>query len=239
MELSVVFPVLNEEHKIAADIDAAFAFMDDNRIEGEVIIVDDGSTDNTGGLVYEIRTRLNRPLHLISYSPNQGKGYAVKQGVMAARGGVIMFADSGNCIPLDNILPAYETIRQGQTDIAHASRMIRESRVPEPRKLHRRMVSLLFRKFVKVYAGLPGYLTDTQCGLKLYRGAIAKELYDECRTAGFLFDVEIILRALDKGYIIKEFPVEWRPDPDTRLRLFPLLLRTIPDLNRIKRDLSR
>ncbi|TVR70763.1 MAG: hypothetical protein EA408_10575, partial [Marinilabiliales bacterium] len=130
-------------------------------------------------------------------------------------------------------------IRQGRTGIAHASRMLRESRIPVPRKLHRRVVSLFFRKFVKVYAGLPGYLTDTQCGLKLYRGDIAKELYDECRTDGFLFDVAIILRAIAKGYAIKEFPVEWRPDPDTRLRMPPLLLKIIPDLNRIKREVSR
>ncbi|TVR71283.1 MAG: glycosyltransferase, partial [Marinilabiliales bacterium] len=101
MELSVVFPVLNEEHKIAADIEAAFAFMDDNLISGEVIIVDDGSTDNTAKLVSDMMTVSDRPLHLISYSPNRGKGYAVRQGIMAARGRIIMFADSGNCVPLD------------------------------------------------------------------------------------------------------------------------------------------
>ena len=235
MELSIVFPVLNEEHKIAADIDAAFAFLEQNRISGEVIVVDDGSTDNTSGVVANIRVTGNKPLFLLNYTPNRGKGYAVREGVKAARGEIIMFADSGNCIPLSNVLPALEMIRKRKSDIAHGSRLLRGSVITVERKWHRRVVSFAFRKFVKFYAGLPGHLTDSQCGLKLYRGTVAKELYAESRTDGFLFDIEVILRATGKGYVIKEFPVQWTPDPDTRLRMLPLLLKVVPGLERIKK----
>jgi dolichyl-phosphate beta-glucosyltransferase len=235
MELSIVFPVLNEEHKITADIDAAFAFLEQNRISGEVIVVDDGSTDNTSAVVAGIRETGNNPLVLLNYTPNRGKGYAVRQGVKAARGDIIMFADSGNCIPFKNILPALEMIRERKSDIAHGSRLLKGSVITVEREWHRKAASFAFRKFVRLYAGLPGYLTDTQCGLKIYRGEVARELYAESRTDGFFFDIEIILRAVGKGYMITEFPVQWTPDPDTRLRMFPLFLKIVPGVGRIKK----
>jgi dolichyl-phosphate beta-glucosyltransferase len=235
MELSIVFPVLNEEHKITADIDAAFAFLEQNRITGEVIVVDDGSTDNTSGVVSAIRETTNKSLVLLSYTPNRGKGYAVREGVKAARGNIIMFADSGNCVPFRCIIPALELIRERRSDIAHGSRVLRDSVITEQRKWHRRAASFAFRKFVRFYAGLPGYLTDTQCGLKIYRGEVARELYAASHTDGFFFDIEIILRAIGKGYTIMEFPVQWTPDPDTRLRMLPLILTIVPGVGRIKR----
>jgi dolichyl-phosphate beta-glucosyltransferase len=235
MELSIVYPVLNEASKIGADIEAAFAFMEQNRISGEVIVVDDGSTDNTSRVVESIITAGEKRLFNLNYAPNRGKGYAVRKGVEAARGEIIMFADSGNCVPLSNILPAIEMIRGRQTDIAHGSRMLKGSQITVPRKWHRKAFSLAFRKFVKLYSGIPGHLTDTQCGLKLYRGTVAKELYAQCCTDGFLFDIEIILRAAGKGYTIIEFPIRWTPDPDTRLRMLPLTFTIMPGLGRIRK----
>jgi hypothetical protein len=85
---------------------------------------------------------------------------------------------------------------------------------------------------------LPGHLTDTQCGFKAYRGDVARELYGQCRTDGFMFDLEILMRARKKGYRVAEFPVHWACDPDSRLRPAKILGSTISELRRVKQLMS-
>jgi hypothetical protein len=86
---------------------------------------------------------------------------------------------------------------------------------------------------------IPEYLTDTQCGLKIYRGDVAHELYRECFTRGFMFDIEIILRAISRGYTIREFPVHWTSDPDSRLSIFRSFFNILRELGRIRRSLGQ
>ena len=86
---------------------------------------------------------------------------------------------------------------------------------------------------------IPGRFTDTQCGFKLYKGDIGRRLYDECTTDGFTFDVEIILKALKKGYRIAEFPIEWQSDRDTRVKFFQMSGRLFPELLRIKKEIAK
>lgn len=97
------------------------------------------------------------------------------------------------------------------------------------------MTSYVFRKFIQIFVGIPFHLTDTQCGLKIYKKEIAHELYMECITQGFLFDIEIILRASKKGFRIQEFPIEWTSDPDSRLTLFKTVFSIFPEMRKIKK----
>jgi dolichyl-phosphate beta-glucosyltransferase len=238
MDLSVVIPVFNESEKIAIDLRNALLFFREYDINGEIIVVDDGSTDQTGNLVKREIEKHGKNIHLISHSPNKGKGYAVRQGILRSTGKIVMFIDSGNCVPYTDILPAIQMIEEGRTDIAHASRYMAGSRITVRRRLHRRLISWLFRRFTRFYLNLPAEVTDSQCGLNLYRGDIARELYSGCRSSGFLFDVEIILKARQKGYRFVEFPVCWTPDHDSRLKPFDLLFKIGRELRQIKKEID-
>jgi dolichyl-phosphate beta-glucosyltransferase len=101
--------------------------------------------------------------------------------------------------------------------------------------LKRRLFSVLFRQIIRIYLDIPAHLTDTQCGFKMYDGDTARELYSEPTLDGFLFDVEIILRAVKAGYGITEFPIQWAWDPDSRLqpnRIYGQIIRELLYLKR-------
>jgi len=238
MIISIVIPVFNESKKITADLKAARSFLKQHAVEGEIIVVDDGSTDHTTVVIKRYIETSAGNIFLISYKPNKGKGFAVKSGILKARGDIILFIDSGNCVPYDDILPAIRMIEEGKTDIAHASRFLKKSMIMQPRSLNRSIISWSFREFIRRYAHLPDHITDSQCGLKVYRGEVAKTLYSELITDGFLFDVEVILRAKNKGYSIIEFPIHWTPDADSRLNPLKMGYKIRPELRKIKRIMS-
>jgi dolichyl-phosphate beta-glucosyltransferase len=218
MDISIIIPAFNEEKKIGHDVEVAAAFIDEEAVPGEVIVVDDGSTDNTAG---EARNAAVPPAverKVIRLDKNRGKGAAVKTGILASRGDVVVFADSGTCVPYANALPQIERIKKGELDIAMASRRLRETVIRQNRSWMRRVLSFFFRMVARIITGVPRRFSDTQCGFKIYRGDVTRELFAECKTSGFLFELEILLRALKKGYRIEEFPVEWTCDLDTRLK---------------------
>jgi len=238
MDLSIVIPVYNEAQKIRHDIMAASGFLSGHKMTGEIIVVDDGSTDQTSEVVQNTAVAEGVSVKLTGYKEHTGKGKAVKTGIMEAGSGLIMFIDSGNCVPYDNITRGIDLLKSGECDIAHGSRFLARSLITRPRKAYRRMVSFLFRKFIHLLSRIPGNLTDTQCGLKIYPKEIAHELYAACITDGFLFDIEIILRSREKGYRIMEFPIEWTSDPDSRLSVRATFLRIFFELRMIRKALG-
>jgi len=149
-----------------------------------------------------------------------------------------MFADSGNCVPYDNTLRGLELITSGQCDIAHGSRKLAGAEIIRGQGLYRRICSGFFHLFVVKVEKIPAELTDTQCGFKIYRGDVARGLYGECITDGFMFDIEIILRALKRGYKVKEFPVYWTCDRDSRLSPAKSIRRILDELIKIRKALK-
>ena len=238
MELSIVIPVYNEEQKIRHDITAASDFLSGYGMTGEIIVVDDGSTDQTSEVVLNTSVDAGVNLKIIGYKEHTGKGKAVKTGIMEACSDLIMFIDSGNCVPYENINRGITLLKDGECEIAHGSRFLTQSLITRRRKHYRKLVSFLFRKYIRVLSRIPKNLTDTQCGLKIYSKAIAHELYAECITDGFLIDVEIILRAREKGYRILEFPIDWTSDPDSRLSIRGTFLSMFSELRMIRKALK-
>ena len=232
MDLSIVIPAYNEARKVARDVAAASEFLVRNNLAGEIIIASDGSTDDTAGVaertpaggVPVVALRLN----------HSGKGSALRQGMTQTRGQYVMFADSGVCVPFDDALRGLDMLRAGECDIANGSRRLPASVIKRPQNVYRRTLSRLFRWTTLRYMGLPGHLTDTQCGFKLYQGDIARELYGQCKTDGFMFDMEILMRAVTHNYRIKEFPVDWTWDTDSRLKPMHILWNTVHDLYVVK-----
>ena len=218
MYISIVIPAWNEAEKIRHDVEAASSFIKESGWKGEVIVVDDGSTDGTAEAARQASIPSSVRIEAIRLENNSGKGFAVKTGIQKTQGDVVLFADSGTCVPYSNALRQIERIRSGDLDIAMASRRLKDTRILQDRSLKRRVLSRLFRMAAVMITGLPRRITDSQCGFKLYKGKIARKLFDECQTRGYLFELEIILRALQSGYRVEEFPVEWSCDLDTRLR---------------------
>jgi dolichyl-phosphate beta-glucosyltransferase len=235
-ELSIVIPAYNEAHKIARDVEAAGRFLTEQKMPGQIIVSDDGSADGTAATARACSVPAGVTLQVIEQMTNRGKGAAVRAGMLASTGTFAMFADSGVCITYEQALRGLELLRSGQCAIAHASRKRADSVITNPQPFHRRMFSRAFRLAVDVYMGLPYRLTDTQCGFKIYRGDVARSLYAQCLTDGFLFDLEITLRAGQAGLRIAEFPVTWSCDPDSRLRAGRTAVRTVKELRSIKRS---
>ncbi|MFQ6035250.1 MAG: glycosyltransferase [Sedimentisphaerales bacterium] len=238
MDLSIVIPALNESKKIARDIKMAAEFLEGNNFQGEIIVVDDGSTDGTCEVAKSVKVPPGVRLSVIRYQQHRGKGYAVRQGIKQTSGEYVMFADSGYCVPYGNALLGLELLKDGSCDLAHGSRKLIESDIQQAQPWGRRISSRLFKWLVNKLLQIPRGLTDTQCGFKIYKGDVARQLYSQCISDGFMFDIEIILRAQKQGYRIKEFPIAWVCDPDSRLKLSRIPWPVLSEIRAIKRTLS-
>jgi dolichyl-phosphate beta-glucosyltransferase len=237
MDLSIVIPAYEESRKIAGDIKAAADFLVPHNLSGEIIVVDDGSKDSTAKTAENVRIPPGVKLEIIRYESHSGKGYAVRKGIEQTKGNYVMFADSGHCVPYDDTLRGLELLKTDTCDIAHGSRKIPGCRIEKSQSLYRRICSKIFHWFVIHDMKIPPELTDTQCGFKIYKGDVARHLYGQCVTDGFMFDIEIIMRARKEGYRIKEFPINWTCDRDSRLSPTRSLRCVLAELAAIKRTI--
>ena len=214
LDLSIVIPAYKEVKKVNQDIQAAAAFLVSHRISGEILLVDDGSPDDTVETAKALESEFPA-LKVLSYKPNRGKGHALRYGVAHSRGKNVMFADAGLCVPYDIAAIGLTMLNLRMCDIAIGSRRMRGS-IRREQPLYRRIGSKVYGWVIHTFMGIPWYISDTQCGFKLYQGNVARCLYASSFTDGFMFDIEIILRALADGYQILEFPVLWSNDADSR-----------------------
>jgi dolichyl-phosphate beta-glucosyltransferase len=236
MKLSIVIPAFNECGKIGHDVESACEFLRKNGIDGEIIVADDGSSDTTADEAQKAGDKYqNRAVKIIRNSQHHGKGYAVRSGIMQSTGDYVMFADSGGCVPLDNALRGLELLKNSKCDIAHGSRNLTGGNIKIDHGLYRHICSEFFHWFVVNLINIPKELTDTQCGFKIYRGDVARLLYGQCVTDGFMFDIEIIRRAINQHYRIAEFPIDWTCDLDSRLSPTKSSWRILSELLKIRK----
>jgi len=234
VQFSVVIPAFREAEKIGRDVTAAGRFLVDAGLSGEVIVVDDGSRDATAEMAEVAPLPAGIERQILRFERNRGKGAAVRGGMLASRGRYAMFADCGLCIPFENALRGLELLHRDECELAYGSRRLPDSRLIRPHRAYRRFLSMTFRAVAPRLAGIRVPVTDTQCGFKLYDGDVARRLYGECVSDGFCFDIEVILRAQRLGFRIREFPVDWTNDPDSRFSSVLGPLRTAVELVRLK-----
>ncbi len=239
MDLSIVIPAYNESTKIARDIKEAASFLASNHLTGEIIIIDDGSKDNTSEISKNTEVPPEIRLLVSRYDNHRGKGYAVRKGIEQTRGEYVMFADSGCCVSYKDTLIGLELIKKGVCEIAHGSRKMSGCHIEKSQSIYRRICSKLFHWFVLYDMKIPAEFTDTQCGFKIYKGDVARYLYSQCKTDGFVFDIEIIKLAQKNDYRIKEFPIDWTCDPDTRLSPSRSSWRILKDLLKIRKNINK
>jgi dolichyl-phosphate beta-glucosyltransferase len=142
-------------------------------------------------------------------------------------------------VPYHFVEDGLNLIKTGACEIAHGSRKLKGSQIIIPQAWPRRLTARMFRWLAICWLKIPAPLTDTQCGFKIYRGEVARKLYGECRARGFIFDIEIILRALRRGYRIQEFPITWTCDRDSRLSLTRSPAQIWRELQRLRHDITK
>lgn len=233
--ISVVIPAFNEESRILVTlVDAMTVFRHRCAGQWEVIVVDDGSSDRTVAVVKEFAAECPE-LVLISHEKNQGKGAAVRTGVLASRGDVILFADADNATPFEEFDKLHDALLQGAA-IACASRFGSEPGQVH-RKFLRRLVASLFSAFAR-WTVRPG-VSDTQCGFKLFRHDTARVLFQQSRESGYLFDLEILALASLQRLLVTEVPVRWREVPGSGVRILQDSWKMFRGLFRIRRQMRQ
>lgn len=232
MDLSIVIPVYNEAQKIPRDIEDALSYFREQSLDGEIIISDDGSKDDTRSVVQGLQKEHKNLI--LQENPHRGKGSAIRAGMVKAKGDIILFIDSGSCIPYQYVHEGINLIREGEADITHASRFLPDSKIDKPKSLFRQILSRAFRIVIPLYMGIYGRYSDTQCGLKIYKKEAAHNIYRACFTDGFMIDIESIIRAEKNNLRIREFPIHWFADPDSRLTASKTFINMMRELSRIK-----
>jgi len=227
---SVVFPCFNEEARILPTLDRAIGFLAGRGEGWEIIVVDDGSRDQTSAVVRS-RFATVAAVRVLRYETNHGKGFAVREGVLASRGKLALFSDADLSTPIEELAKLEAKAAEG-FDVVVASRVVAGARILTPQPTRRRLAGLVFRSLVRSL-GLSS-LHDTQCGFKLLRRATVEPILRAIETKGFAFDVELLARAERAGLRVAEVPVDWRDSRGSKVRLFPDALRMASDLIRIR-----
>jgi len=207
--LSVVIPAYNEERRLPATLNAVLADLRGRRRPFEVLVADDGSSDATARLAREAGPEV-RVLRL----PHRGKGAAVRDGVLASSGDLVLVTDADLSTPIEEVDLLVAALEG--CEVAIGSRNVAGARVAVRQRLDRRVMGRVFNLLVRVLL-LPG-LQDTQCGVKLFRRDVALAVFERCQSDGFAFDVEALSLARRLGHRVAEVPVEWRNSPDSRVR---------------------
>lgn len=235
--VTVVVPAYNEANRIASALDR---LRNDAASLGilEVIVVDDGSADQTAAIVEEYVQTEAPAIRLIRLPHNQGKGAAVRAGVAESVGDYVIFLDADLSAPPDAIPEAVEAIRHG-ADLAIGSRVTatgEDARSTQPAR--RRFTGRAFAFVQRQIVRLP--YADTQCPFKLFSRDAAQRLFALVETSGWAFDVELLAHAQRLGMTVAEFPVEWHHVGGSQLRVGPLtVVRVFAELISIRRRVGR
>lgn len=215
LPLSIVIPAYNEEARLAPTLLDALAAFRRRRLGFEILVVDDGSRDATSQLVRDLSWD-HPEVRLIRLAANRGKGYAVRTGVLNARGQLVLFADADGATPWEEFDRLHAAV-VGGADIAIGSRAKPSVDTAVSARAYRRLMGRAFAWLVQALTVKD--ISDTQCGFKLFRGALAQELFSRMRMNGFSFDVEVLLMGQRRGSRIAEVPVNWTHRPGSRVSL--------------------
>jgi len=227
VHLSVVIPAYNEEKRIGETLWLFESYLTSRACDFEILVVDDGSTDNTADVV-----RAACPAaQIIRYGLNHGKGFAVKTGMLAAKGEYRLFSDADGSTPIEEIEKMWPQFAAG-ADIVIGSRSLPDSDVQVRQHPIREAMGRTFNFLVQSL--LNQTFIDTQCGFKCFTAASAQTVFPRQQMDGFACDTEMLYIACKYGLRIAEVPVCWRNSPDSRVRIIKDSAQMFTDLLRIR-----
>ena len=230
-----MIPAYNEGARIESALDRVLACVAQRRWNAEVLVVDDGSSDDTPDIVH--RWMLTHPnLHLIHNDGNRGKGFSVRNGLLQARGQVVMFTDADLSSPIEEAERLFEALEAG-ADVAIGSRWLDKQRQTIHQPLYRRFFGRCFNWVTRKFIGLP--FKDTQCGFKAFRHDAAQVIFRLQTIERWGFDPEILFIARKLKYKIVEVPVTWGHDERSRISYLKDGMKMLEEMAQIRKNSLR
>ena len=226
--LSIIIPTYNETERIKQSLDAACEYLNDKHYEYEIIVVDDGSTDDTVKIAREFGGNVT----VLPQAKNLGKGAAVRRGMLAAKGDIRIFTDADFSTPIYEIEKLIEKLEAG-ADICIGSRALDPSMIKEHQPFYREFMGKTFNKFVQLmfFKGI----SDTQCGFKGFTKEAAEKIFPQAKINGFSFDVELLYLASKEGLKVEQVSVEWYNDARSKVNPVKDSMMMLIELFRIKK----
>ena len=225
--LSVVIPAYNEEQRLGGTLQRVLDYLGDRGHGFEILVVDDGSVDRTTEITEGFP---DPPVRLLRLPENRGKGAALKAGVLASRGEWILLCDADLSTPIED-LETLET-RTDEASVVLGSRSVAESQVTQHQPIYRELMGKIFNSILRLLALVEE--RDTQCGFKLIRGELARELFGQLSIERFAYDVELVCLARDRGERIVEQGVRWEDSPNSRVHPVRDSLSMLADVLRLR-----
>lgn len=237
-DVSIVIPAFEEQDRLVASLKKIVEYLRSSATNGEIIVVDDGSKDDTAtsaeaffGGVDDVKTRV------IRYERNRGKGYAVKTGLLASAADIALFSDADLSTPIAEMPKLIDPIRTGEFDVTFGSRALDRSLIGTHQPWRREQGGKVFNLVVRTLTGLPFW--DTQCGFKAFNLTKFRPLLDLMQIDRFGFDVEFLYVANLHGLRLKEIPVRWDNDDRSKVNVFRDSLRMFNEVREIRRNAKR
>ena len=236
--LSIVIPAYNEAVRLGCTLDAVVDYMRRNYPQGEVIVVDDGSADDTADLARKTFAKA-RPLRtsVISYKSNLGKGRAVRLGLLAARGDVALFSDADLSTPIAETPKLIDPILKNECDVTFGSRALDRSLIGVHQSWRREQGGRIFNLFVRLATGLPFW--DTQCGFKAFKMSACRPLVEAATVDRFGFDVELLYLAHRAGLRLREVPVRWDHNEGSKISFVNDSFKMLSEVGLIRQQARR
>ncbi|MBZ9571841.1 glycosyltransferase family 2 protein [Patescibacteria group bacterium] len=233
MYLSVIIPAYNEEKRLPKTLREINKYLKEQDYDYEMIVVSDGSTDRTVEVVKNLMAEIKN-LKIIDFKENKGKGFGVRQGMLEAIGEYRIFTDADNSTTIDQVEKMWPYFKEGY-DIVIGSRDIKGAVLDPPQPLFRRFLGNFFRLLTQIICGTWEIL-DSQCGFKGFTKKAVEDIFPRCKIDRFAFDPEILVIAKRLGYKIKEIPVLWINDPESKVK-FKNMVKMGLDLIKIRRNM--
>ncbi|PKL78487.1 MAG: hypothetical protein CVV25_11400 [Ignavibacteriae bacterium HGW-Ignavibacteriae-4] len=226
--LSIVIPAYNEADRIEASLQKAVDYLGQKDYEYEIIVADDGSTDDT----VAIANKFGSKVKAYALPKNTGKGAAVRMGMLKATGEIRIFTDADFSTPIYEIEKIIYSMKNN-FDIVIGSRALDYGMVKEHQPFYREFMGKTFNKFVQLMV-IKG-IKDTQCGFKGFKADAAEDIFSRAKINGFSFDVEALYLARKAGYKIDEVPVEWYNDDRSKVNPITDSISMLLEIMKIKR----
>lgn len=212
-QLSVVVPAYNERERLPKTMASLLSYLNSRGSDFEIIVVDDGSSDDTSGLIDSLKTSWPN-VRLIALPENRGKGYAVRQGIMAAAGKWILYCDADGAAPIEEIQRLEAGFRNG-ISVVIGSRALASKETLVKTLWYRKALGRVFNKIAN-WLVVPG-IEDTQCGFKMFEREAARDIFSRAKADRFSFDVEVLFLAKKLGYGIDEVAINWTNVPGSKV----------------------
>ena len=229
-KLAVVVPAYNESGRIGPTLERLNEYLSAQPYTCTVVVVNDGSKDDTAKIVLDF-AKNHQGFELLDSQPNRGKGFVVRKGMTEVEADWLLFSDADLAAPIEEVEKLWAAVEKG-APIAIGSRPLRESRLEVRQPWYREAAGRAFNLAVQLFA-VRG-IKDTQCGFKLFRKDVARDVFSRCKLDGFGFDFESLMIARDLGYEIAEVPIRWAHQEGSKVNMLRDGARMLAELVKLR-----